>query len=64
MHHLYFKNMDLKEIIYTLEKENPNSMDLGNAVRNLVWKMKKAQSNEVNDENLKGQINIFGEVKQ
>jgi len=64
MHHLYFKNMDLKEIIYTLEKENPNSMDLGNAVRNLVWKMKKVQSNEVNDENLKGQINIFGEVKQ
>lgn len=64
MHHLYFKNMDLKEIIYTLEKENPNSMDLGNAVRNLVWKMKKTQSNEVNDENLKGQINIFGEVKQ
>jgi len=56
--------MDLKEIIYTLEKENPNSMDLGNAVRNLVWKMKKVQSNEVNDENLKGQINIFGEVKQ
>lgn len=56
--------MDLKEIIYTLEKENPNNMDLGNAIRNLVWKMKKAQSKEVNDENLKGQINIFGEVKQ
>jgi len=56
--------MDLKEILYLLEKENPNDMELGKHVRSLVKEMKEAQSREVNQEQLKGQINIFGEIKE
>jgi len=51
--------MDLKEILYLLEKENPNNMDLGNEVRSLVWKMKEAQSQEIADEQLPGQLDMF-----
>ena len=56
--------MDLKEILYKIERENPNNMDLGNSIRNLVRSMKELQSKEVNNEQLSGQINIFGEVKK
>ena len=31
--------MELKEIIYLLEKENPNNMTLGQKVRELVWEL-------------------------
>jgi hypothetical protein len=55
--------MELKELIYLLEKENPNNMTLGQKVRELVWKMKKAQSQEIADEQLSGQIDMF-EKKQ
>ena len=55
----YFKKMDLKEILYLLEKENPNNMDLGNKVRSLVWKMKESQSQEIADEQLPGQLDMF-----
>lgn len=51
--------MDLKEILYLLEKENPNNMDLGNKVRSLVWKMKESQSQEIADEQLPGQLDMF-----
>ena len=56
--------MDLKEILYLLEKENPNSIDLGNKVRSLVWKMKEEQSKSITDEQLPGQITIFDEIKE
>ena len=56
--------MDLKEILYKIERENPNNMELGNSIRNLVRSMKELQSKEVNNEQLSGQINIFGEVKK
>ena len=56
--------MELKEILYLLEKDHPNDMEFGKKVRSLVNKMKEAQSREVNQEQLKGQINIFGEVKK
>ena len=51
--------MDLKEIIYLLERENPNNMDLGTKVRSLVWKMKNDQSQEIADEQLPGQLDLF-----
>lgn len=34
-------------------------MDLGNKVRSLVWEMKKAQSQEIADEQLPGQLDMF-----
>jgi hypothetical protein len=51
--------MDLKEIIYLLERENPNNMDLGTKVRSLVWEMKEAQSQEIANEQLPGQLDLF-----
>ena len=51
--------MNLKEILYLLERETPNNMDLGNKVRSLVWEMKKAQSQEIADEQLPGQLDMF-----
>lgn len=51
--------MDLKEIIYSLERENPNNMDLGAAVRSLVWKMKQTQSEEIAKEQLPRQLDMF-----
>jgi len=53
--------MDLKEIIYSLERENPNNMELGTKVRALVWKMKEAQSSELAKEQLDGQLDMFPE---
>lgn len=51
--------MELKDIIYTLEKENPNNMELGSAVRSLVWKMKETQSKEIAKDQLPGQLDMF-----
>lgn len=51
--------MDLKELLYRLEKENPNNMDFGNKVRLLVWQMKEEQSKALEDEQLPGQLNMF-----
>lgn len=51
--------MDLKEIIYKLERETPNNQELGDAIRKLVWEMKKAQSQEIADEQLPGQLDMF-----
>ncbi len=56
--------MELKEILYKLEGENPNNMAFGACIRELIRSMKDAQSQKVNDEQLPGQINIFGEVKK
>ena len=56
--------MDLKEILYLLEKENPNNMKLGENVRSLVWKMKETQSKEISREQLPGQMTIFDEIKE
>jgi len=53
------ETMNLKEILYLLERETPNNMDLGNKVRSLVWEMKKAQSQEIADEQLPGQLDMF-----
>jgi len=55
--------MEIKEILYQLEKENPNNMELGSAVRSLVWAMKKAQSQEIADEQIDGQLDMFIESK-
>tara|TARA_B110000503_G_scaffold122702_1_gene187564 strand:- start:53 stop:220 length:168 start_codon:yes stop_codon:yes gene_type:complete len=51
--------MDLKEILYSLERENPNNMDLGAAVRTLIYKMKQTQSEEIAKEQLSGQLDMF-----
>lgn len=51
--------MDLKETIYQLEREIPNNMELGNAIRALVWKMKEAQSQEIADAQVSGQLDLF-----
>tara|TARA_B110000259_G_scaffold54937_1_gene64685 strand:+ start:10519 stop:10704 length:186 start_codon:yes stop_codon:yes gene_type:complete len=51
--------MDLKEIIYSLERENPNNMDLGAAVRTLINNMKQTQSQEIAKEQLTGQLDLF-----
>jgi len=51
--------MELKEIIYQLERQYPNNMELGNAIRKLVWQMKEAQSKSIADEQLPGQLDMF-----
>ena len=51
--------MELKELIYLLERENPNNMEFGEKVRHLVWNMRKTQSQEIADEQLPGQIDMF-----
>ena len=56
--------MELKEILYLLERENPNDAALGKEVRLLVWKMKESQSKEISDEQLPGQITIFDEIEK
>jgi hypothetical protein len=56
---IILETMDLKEILYLLERETPNNMDLGNKVRSLVWEMKKVQSQEIADEQLPGQLDMF-----
>lgn len=53
------ENMDLKEILYQLEKEHPNNQLLGEAIRELVWKMKEEQSKAIADEQLPGQLDMF-----
>lgn len=53
------ENMDLKEIIYHLEREHPNNQSLGDAIRKLVWKMKEEQSKAIADEQLPGQLDMF-----
>tara|TARA_B110000483_G_C17856094_1_gene412280 strand:- start:374 stop:592 length:219 start_codon:yes stop_codon:yes gene_type:complete len=53
--------MELKDIIYALEKEKPNNMELGSAVRSLVWKMKETQSKEIAKDQLPGQLDMFPE---
>ena len=55
---------ELRELLIKLERETPNNQELGDKVRKLVWNTKKQQSKELNDEQLPGQINIFGEVKK
>lgn len=55
---------ELRELLIKLERETPNNQELGDKVRKLVWNMKKRQSESLADEQLPGQINIFGEVKK
>jgi hypothetical protein len=52
--------MELKDILYLLEKENPNDQEFGKKVRLLIWEMKKTQSAELAKEQLPGQIDMFG----
>jgi hypothetical protein len=60
--------MDSYEVLRTelirLHKKYPNNMELGNQVRSLIWKMMEERSKKISDENLPGQINIFGEIKK
>lgn len=51
--------MELKDILYLLEKENPNNQEFGAKVRSLIWEMKKTQSAELAKEQLPGQIDMF-----
>lgn len=55
---------ELRELLIKLERETPNNQELGDKVRKLIWNMKKQQSESLADEQLPGQINIFGEVKK
>lgn len=60
--------MDSYEVLRTelirLHKKYPNNMEFGNQVRSLIWKMMEERSKKISDENLPGQINIFGEIKK
>tara|TARA_B110000285_G_scaffold217679_1_gene266316 strand:- start:363 stop:584 length:222 start_codon:yes stop_codon:yes gene_type:complete len=51
--------MELKDILYALEYNTPNNMELGSAVRSLVWKMKETQSKEIAKDQLPGQLDMF-----
>lgn len=51
--------MELKDILYLLEKENPNDQEFGKKVRLLIWEIKKTQSQELAKEQLPGQIDMF-----
>jgi hypothetical protein len=51
--------MELKDILYLLEKENPNNQEFGAKVRSLIWEMKKTQSEEIAKQQLPGQIDMF-----
>jgi hypothetical protein len=51
--------MELKEILYKLERENPNNMGFGAAVRSLVNTMKEAQSESIKKDQLPGQLDMF-----
>lgn len=51
--------MELKDILYSLEKATPNNQEFGAKVRALIWEMKKAQSEEIAKEQLPGQLDIF-----
>ena len=51
--------MDLKELLYSLEKEYPNNMEFGNKVRLLIWQMKEEQSKKLAEEQLPGQLDMF-----
>jgi len=53
--------MELKDILYALEYNTPNNMELGSAVRSLVWKMKETQSKEIAKDQLPGQLDMFPE---
>jgi hypothetical protein len=55
---------ELRELLIKLERETPNNQEFGDKVRKLVWNTKKRQSESLADEQLPGQINIFGEVKK
>jgi len=54
----------LRAELIRLFRENPNDQELGKNVRMLVWKMIEKRSKEIQDENLPGQLNIFGEIKK
>ena len=54
----------LRAELIRLFRENPNDQELGRNVRMLVWKMLEKRSKEIDDQNLPGQLNIFGEVKK
>jgi hypothetical protein len=51
--------MGLKEILYQLEKENPNNMEFGQIVRELITEIKTIQSQGITDEQLPGQLDMF-----
>lgn len=54
----------LRDVLIRLHREFPNNMEFGKKVRELVWQMMEKRSKEIRDEDLPGQINIFGEVKK
>lgn len=54
----------LRAELIRLFRENPNDQELGRNVRMLVWKMIEKRSKEIDDQNLPGQLNIFGEIKK
>lgn len=54
----------LRDVLIRLHREFPNNMEFGKKVRELVWQMMEKRSKEIRDEDLSGQINIFGEVKK
>lgn len=51
--------MDLKEILFLLERETPNDMEFGKKVRTLIWQIKQEQSQKIKDEQLPGQLDMF-----
>lgn len=60
----YFNMEDLRQHLINLHREYPNNQEFGEKVRHLIWKMMEERSKQIDDENLPGQINIFGEVKK
>lgn len=50
---------DLKQLLYRLEQETPNNYELGEKIRQWVWRMKQEQSKSLADEQLPGQLDMF-----
>lgn len=64
----HYFNMENYEALRTelirLHRKYSNNMIFGEEVRSLIWKMMEERSKKIDDENLPGQINIFGEIKK
>lgn len=54
----------LRAELIRLFREYPNDSELGMNVRKMVWKMVEKRRKEIHDQNLPGQLNMFGETEK
>lgn len=60
----YFNMEELRQLLINLHRKYSNNQEFGEKVRQIVWQMMEERSQQIDDENIPGQINIFGEVKK